>query len=432
LILALLIALPFPSTGIVHLPSGVTEISSEIRLPDGAHNLTIVGDHSTLRASANFQGRAIFSCHGCRQISFRNFAIDGNRAALERPMPLPPTDKSFASFFTNNGILIESSDGLSVDHLDFVHIPGFAILVNHSGNILLDHVSVKESGSLNAKGRNNTTGGILLEEGTDQFTVADSVFGNIRGNGVWTHSRYRSPRNIGGKIANNKFSDIGRDAIQVGHATGVRVTGNSGTRIGWPVNLVDVETLGTPVGIDTAGNVDQSVYEFNSFEEIDGKCIDLDGFHDGAVRGNTCVNRGAPEDYPYGNFGISINNASIEMQSKNIMIEGNRLAGMKFGGIFALGEGHIIRNNRMTHLNTAHCNETHAKFGCLAILGEPGFLESGIYLAKGGARPAPARNITIEHNVISGYKMAQHCIEAAPTVKLSGNILRKNTCTNEE
>jgi Right handed beta helix region len=431
LILALLIALPFPATGMVHLPSGITEVTSEIRLPDGAHDLTIVGDRSTLRASANFHGRAIFSCHGCRQISFRNFAIDGNRQALEKPMPLAPTDRSFASFFTNNGILIEDSDGLSVDHLDFERIPSFAIIVNHSNNVLLDHVSVKDSGSLNAKGRNNTTGGILLEEGTNQFTVADSVFGNIRGNGVWTHSRYRSPRNNGGKIANNTFFDIGRDAIQVGHATSVQVVGNSGARIGLPASLVDVENAGTPVGIDTAGNVDRSVYEDNNFEEVDGKCIDLDGFHDGAVRGNTCVNRGAPEDYPYGNFGISINNTSIEMQSKNIVIEGNQLSGMKFGGIFALGEGHIIRNNRMTRLNTAHCNETHARFGCLAIAGEPGFLESGIYLAKGGERPAPARNITIENNIVNGYKMAEHCIETAPSVKLSDNILRNNTCTNE-
>jgi len=346
-------------------------------------------------------------------------------------MPLPPTDKSFASVFSNNGILIEGSDGVSVDHVDFANIANFAVLMSHSKNILIDHVSVKDGGSLNAKGRNNTTGGVLLEEGTEQFTVTDSVFRNIRGNAIWTHSRYMSPRNGRGKIANNQFFDIGRDAIQVGHATRVQVSGNSGARIGWPASLVDVENAGTPVGIDTAGNVDQSAYEYNSFEEIDGKCIDLDGFHDGAVRGNTCANRRPPEDYPYGNFGISINNASIEMQSKNIIIEGNQLSGMKFGGIFALGEGHIIRNNQMTKLNTAHCNETHAKFGCLAILGEPGFLESGIYLAKGGARLAPARRITIENNKIGGYKMAEHCIESAPSVRLSDNILRNNTCTNE-
>ena len=76
----------------------------------------------------------------------------------------------------------------------------------------------------------------------------------------------------------------------------------------FPSDLVDVENGGTPVGIDTAGNVEQSIYEHNRFEEIDGKCIDLDGFHDGAVRGNTCINRRPPEDYPFGHFGIVFNN----------------------------------------------------------------------------------------------------------------------------
>lgn len=433
MIIALAFALTFPVTGTVHLPRGVTEISSEIRLPEGAHDLKIIGElhDSTLRAAANFHGRAMLSCRGCRNIELRNFAIDGNRDAVGKAWPLPPAERSFAGFVPDNGILIEETTGFSADHLDFRAMAGFAILVNHSRDISLVHLLVEDSGSLNAKGRNNATGGVLLEEGTEDFAVADSMFRNIRGNAVWTHSRYRSPRNSRGKIANVKFSEIGRDAIQVGHATDVVVEGNQGTRIGFPAEIVDVENGGTPVGIDTAGNVDASTYQYNQFEEVDGKCIDLDGFHDGAVRGNTCINRRAPEDYPYGNFGISINNTSIEMESRNIVIEGNRLSGMKFGGIFALGEGHVIRNNRMTRLNTAHCNETHAKFGCLAIAGEPGFLESGIYLAKGGERPGPARHITIENNTISGYKMAAHCIEAAPTVKLSENTLRNNTCSNE-
>ena len=423
-------AVAIPPTGTVRLPPGVTEISSEIKIPDGAHDLMIIGDHTTLHAAANFTGRAMLSCHHCRRITFRSFALDGNRAAIEKPTPLPPSDQSFASFFSDNGILIEDTEGFSVDHLDFTHIASFAILLNHSSNILLDHVSVNDSGSLNAKGRNNTTGGILLEEGTDQFAVADSVFRNIRGNGVWTHSRYKSPRNRGGKIANNQFFDIGRDAIQLGHATQVDVAGNRGARIGLAADLVDVENGGTPVGIDTAGNVDQSVYEYNSFEEIDGKCIDLDGFHDGAVRGNTCINRGRPENYPFGHFGIVFNNASIEMRSQNIVVEDNELDGMKFGGIFLIGTGHKIVRNRMRNINTAHCNENRAKFGC-SVLGEAEVLETGIYLGSHAEHPDPARDNLIEGNTISGWKMKMRCVQGAPGVKLSDNTILKNTCTNE-
>jgi hypothetical protein len=431
LVLALLVTLSLPQTGTLHLASGNIEVSSELRLPAGSHDLTIAGgDHTVLRASPKFHGRAILSCQGCRRITLRNFAIDGNRAALEKPLPLAPSDKAFATFYPNNGILLEDADGVSMDHLDFTNIANFAVLVTHSHDVFLDHISIENSGSLNAKGRNNTSGGILLEQGTNTFTVADSLFRNIRGNAVWTHSVYGSSRNRGGKIANNKFFDIGRDAIQVGHATQVVVSGNSGSRIGFPVDLIDVEGGGTPVAIDTAGDVDRSSYEFNRFEEINGQCIDLDGFHDGVVRGNSCVNRGKAEDYAFGHFGIVFNNANIDMQSQNILVEDNELEGMKFGGIFLIGTGHRILRNRMRRLNTAHCNENRQQFGC-SVLGEPDVLDTGIYLGSHAERPAAARDNLIEGNTISGWKMKARCIQAAPGVKLSDNTIKNNKCADD-
>jgi hypothetical protein len=435
LILAALLTLALPSTGTFRLPSGITEVTSEIRLPDGAHDLTVSGasggsDHTTLHAAANFEGRAIFSCRGCRHIHFTNFAIDGNRAALEKPLPIAPSDKTFASVFPNNGILIEDTDGISIDRVDFSNITNFAALINHSKNVAIDHVSITDSGSRNAKGRNNTSGGILLEEGCEQFRVADSSFRNIRGNALWTHSRYMAPRNRDGKILRNEFREIGRDAIQVGHAVAVEVADNHGARIGFLVDLVDVENQGTPVAIDTAGNVELSTYERNRFEEVDGQCIDLDGFHDGAVRGNTCIDRSGPEDYPFGHFGIVFNNASIEMRSQNILVEENELDGMKFGGIFLIGSGHKILRNRMRNINTAHCNENREKFGC-SVLGEVEVLETGIYLGSHAEHRDPARGNLIEGNTISGWKMKTRCIQAAPGVKLADNTIRENTCTDK-
>jgi hypothetical protein len=369
------------------------------------------------------------TCQGCRNLTIQNIAIDGNRSALEKPVPLAPTDLPFSRFYRNNGILIEDSSGVRLEHDAFTSIANFAIIVSHSSGVDIEKVAVANSGSRNAKGRNNTSGGVLLEQGVTGFTVADSTFHDIRGNGVWTHSCYQSPRNFHGKIAGNTFTDIGRDAIQVGHAGDVLVTGNTGRRIGFMLDEVDLENMGTPVGIDTAGKVDQSTYENNRFEEVDGKCIDLDGFFDGTIRGNTCINRGKAEDYPYGNFGIALNNTSIEMQSKNILIERNTLDGMKFGAIFVVGSGHRILHNTMLHLNEAHCNENHAKFGCIAIVNEPGFLESGIYLAARANRPDPSTNITIKDNVISGWKMEKYCIRAAPGVELAAEHIEGNRCT---
>jgi len=390
----------------------------------------IGGDQTTLRATADFRGRAVLSCLNCRNIKLFNFAIDGNRDAIGKPVPIAPWDKSFADFFVDNGILVEDTAGLEIEHVDLSNIAGFAVLISHTREVLLDHLHVSNSGSLNALGRNNTTGGVLLEEGSDSFTVADSIFEHVHGNGVWTHSRYGSPRNTDGKIANNQFVDIGRDAIQVGHAVHVEVNGNRGQRIGFPAPVIDVEGGGTPVAIDTAGNVEDSAYENNDFQEINGKCIDLDGFHDGTVRANKCVNRGKPERYPFGHFAIVFNNSNVDMRSQNILVAENEFEGMKFGGIFLIGTGHRILNNRLRRINTAHCNENKAKFGCSA-LDEPEVLETGIYLGSHAEHPAPARGNRIEGNVISGWKMKTRCIQAAPGVKLSDNTIQGNQCSDE-
>jgi hypothetical protein len=437
LILALLIALPLPATGVVRLPAGVTEVKSEIRLPDGAHDLTVAGgNRTTLRAAADFHGRAIFTCHGCKRIRFANFSIDGNRAALAKPLPLAPWDRSFASFYPDNGFLVEQTDGLTVEHVDFVNIANFAILVNASSNVLVDRVSVAESGSRNEKGRNNSTGGILFEEGVDNFTVSDSDFRNIVGNGVWTHSRITAPRNRAGKILNNRFSDIGRDAIQVGHATEVRVEGNSGKRIGYPVDAIDIESGATPVAVDTSGNVDRTVYTNNHFEELDGKCFDLDGFHDGEVTHNTCINKGTPESYPFGHFGIVVNNWNPDMKSEHITISDNTIDGAKYGGLFLLGSNHVVVRNRFLNMNLAHCNENAAKFGCVGIQGEPDVLQAGIYLGRIAAewaqkRGDASRDDVIRDNVITGYKMSERCIIAAPGVSLKESTIENNRCADQ-
>jgi hypothetical protein len=302
-----------------------------------------------------------------------------------------------------------------------------ALIANASPDVTVTHASVTDSGGRNQRGRNNSTGGILFEEGCTNFAVLDSTFRRIRGNAVWTHSRYKSPRNAHGRVENNTLEEIGRDAIQVGHATGVVVARNLGVRIGYPAEVVDVEHGAYPVAIDSAGNVDASTYTANRFEEVDGKCIDLDGFHDGAVRGNSCINKDPAESYPFGHFGIVFNNTSIEMQSRNVLVEDNELLGMKFGGIFVIGRGHRILRNRM-RVNTAHCNDSAARFGCIWKASEPDVLRSGIYLGQGAERPDPARGNTIEGNTITGWGITSHCIVTAPGIPPRANIIRNNTC----
>jgi parallel beta helix pectate lyase-like protein len=268
----------------------------------------------------------------------------------------------------------------------------------------------------------------VIEEGSSDFEVRDSRFRRIRGNGLWTHSLYISPRVRDGVFAGNRFEKIGRDAIQVGHATQVRVEENVGDHIGFPPEEVDIENMGTPVAIDTAGDVDHSTYARNSFDEIDGKCIDLDGFHDGSVVENKCINRKPPLAYPFGNIGIVLNNTNPRMQSQNIEIRGNIIDGTKFGGLFLIGSGHQVIGNSFLHANKAGCNESQKQFGCIWKADEPEMLESGIYLTTLGARAEPVRGNVIRGNRISGFKMKSRCITGGPGVKLSENSIGPNTC----
>jgi len=416
------------STGTVRLPAGVIEVASEIRLPDGAHDLDISGAGTTLRIASRFRGRALISCRGCRNVHLRDFSIDGNGQNLQRARGLPNSGQTFAETFDCNGLLFDGGQGLRVSGVSMRNMPAFALLVSAARHVTLERIHVEQSGGSNALGRNNSSGGILLEEGVTGWRVADCVFREIAGNAVWTHSRYGSPRAAHGTISGNSFETIGRDAIQVGHATDVEVRDNRGSKIGWPIAAVDSEARAVPVAIDTAGDVDASTYEHNHFEEVDGKCIDLDGFHDGVVRDNECISRGLAADYPWGQYGIVMNNSAVGMQSRNILIEGNRISGMKYGGIFIIGEGHRVIGNRLQRLNLAHCA---ANVPACAVAGQPGLLSAGIYLGDGGAKPAPAQKNQVTGNIVTGFGMRAHCVEYGAYVDAKKNTVKDNHCADE-
>ena len=409
----------------VVLPAGTIEISAELEVTPGTR-ITGHAKGTTLRASDGFSGRAILVCRG-RNITLSGFAIDGNREKLAKIVGIPPYDRTFAGFYSSNGVLVIDGDFVTIRDVRFREVANFAVLVSASKSIALERLLVEQSGSLNSKRRNNTTGGVLFEEGTEGFSVRDSTFRAIRGNAVWTHSLYTSRRNAQGNIENNRFEEIGRDAIQIGHATGVLVSGNTGSRVGYPAEIVDVEGGGTPVAIDTAGNVDNTTYSANRFDEINGKCIDLDGFHNGRVVRNVCVNKRPASEYPFGHYGIVFNNTNPDMQSRNIEIVENTIDGTKYGGIFVIGRGHTISRNRLLNLNGAHCNETP---GCLYDAEQPDLLRAGIYLGRKAERPDLAEQNKVTDNIISGFGMRERCIAASPGVALKQHTIQRNKCSN--
>lgn len=412
--LAWLLLAAGPAVRVVELGPGTVELSRPLVI-EGA-NVEVRGRGAVLRAAPDFRGRALVECRGARNVRMHDFEVDGNRAALEVRAGLAPYDVPFAWFTANNGILVEESRGVAIERVRLREIAGFAVLASRAANVRVARVRVEESGSRNARGRNNATGGILFEEGTSRFEVTGSEFENVRGNAVWTHSLYRSPRNREGLIARNRFRRIGRDAVQVGHAMAVRVERNEGAEIGYPEEDVDVEGGGVPVGLDTAGNVERSVYAGNRFTDVNGKCIDLDGFHHGEVRENVCAK--------VGNFAIVMNNSNPDMRPEGVRIVGNTVRGARFGGVFVIGGGNRVAGNRLLELNTAKCT------ACIYAAGEPDMLRAGIYLGRGAERPAPARGNVIENNVITGFNMRARCVAAAPGIAGDANVIRGNTCAD--
>ncbi len=424
-------ALASQTTGILQLPRGTVEISSELTLAPGAHDLEIVGDETRLKAADGFQGRALLVIENAERIHLHDLEIDGNRDKLAKPLEMAPPENAFRVWYPDNGVLANNVTGLEIERVRLANVVNFPILVSQSSNVRIRDATVEDSGSKNARGRNNLSGGILFEEGSSHFEVTGSTFRGILGNGLWTHSNFRAPRQQDGSFTNNHFDTIGRDALQLGHATRVRIEQNTGARIGYPVEAVDVENQGIPIAIDTAGNVDQSEYTGNTFEEVDGQCINLDGFHDGAVRGNRCTNRKTAADYPYGSFGMAMNNANPDTHSNNIEIRDNVIDGTKFGGLFLMGSGNRVVGNRFVNVNLAGCNENAKQFGCIYKADEPEMLASGIYVSRGVARLEETRGNVIENNTITGHGMKSRCVVFGPGVSRTANTLEANTCSDD-
>jgi hypothetical protein len=419
-------------TGTVELPAGTLLLHHELAIPEGAHNLEIHGNPagSLLKAAADFKGRALIVSKGATALRLIDFRMDGNRAALQAGIGLPPSNIAFASYYRNNGILIENATGLTVRNLWFTQTANYPLLVSASSGVRIEGVHIEDSGSLGPAGRNNASGGILLEEGTRDFEVRHSTIRRVRGNGIWTHSNYGSARNANGIVAQNVIEEVARDAIQVGHATRIRVEDNTGARIGYPAELVDAAAAAIPVAIDTAGNVDLSAYIANHFDEIDGKCIDLDGFHDGEVRDNICISSKSQDYYPYGHYGIVFNNSNPDVESANVTVTGNLIDGTGYGGIFLIGSRHVVSGNRLLRLNRDRCTGDMTKPGCNYAPDQPDLLHSGIYLAGRADRPAETVNNRIEQNEISGFAVENTCVAAAPGVPLARNQVKRNRCSN--
>ena len=415
---------------LVELPAGEIRLDRPLILPKGVTNVELRGNSagSILKLDPGFEGRAAIEVDTDSNVTLSGFAIHGDRTDMKSDWYLPLKEAAFADYYTANGIVVRNSSNVTIRGVDFSRIRAFPIIINATSGAMIESVSIWNSGTLNRDGRNNTTGGILIEEGSSGFEVRNSAISRVAGTAIWTHSYARSPRQSDGIVSGNTIGTVARDAIQIGHATRVRVENNRGADIGFPADYIDFAGYGTPVAIDTAGNVDHTVYANNFFNRVNGQCIDLDGFHDGEVTGNTCSNPLEAAGWLGLHFGILFGNHDPGMTSTNVTVTGNTIEGFAYGAVFLIGDHHDIERNYFLDLNLAHCGSQPVPAKCNALPNEPDALRSGIYLSNNGGRPTATRDNSIANNFIDGFGIPEHCIEAKPGVDIKANYVGKNMC----
>jgi hypothetical protein len=320
-------------TGSVSLPSGVIEISREIALPPDAHDLDIHGSGTTLKASDSFRGRALISIPAGRNIKIHDLALDGNRDVVGHIAELPPAGVAMSRFVAANGIVAENVTGLEIGPIKATNIAGFAILVSDSHQIQIHHAEVTASGGWNSKRRNSGTGGVAIEERSSDFQINGCLFGVIRGSTITILSSSK------GKIFENEFRTVARDAIVVRQGTGIAITRNHADQIGVPLEEVD-----SPGAL----------------------CMRLERFDDGEISNNACaetlmgaVSISGSRNTIRENHFTGLNNAHrdaagifLGQGSKDITVEANELSGngMSLHCIgadpqVALGANKILKND---------------------------------------------------------------------------------------
>ena len=295
-------------TGAVTLPPGTIEISREIALAPDAHDLDIRGSGTVIKASDAFRGRALIVIPGGKNIRIHDLTLDGNRDVVGHLVSLPPAGTMLSRFVADNGIVAEGVTGLEIGPIKAKHIAGFAVIANSSHEVRIHHVDVTESGGFNAQRKNAASGGIAVEEATTDFEIHGCLFGTIRGTAITVRSSLR------GKIFENEFRAIARDAIHVAQATGVSIDNNHAEQIGIPLEEVDA-----PGAL----------------------CIRLERFDSGQITGNTCseallgaISISGTQVKIGGNHFTGLNVSRRDSPgiflapgSKDITIEGNEVSG---------------------------------------------------------------------------------------------------------
>ena len=202
------------------------------------------------------------------------------------------------------------------------------------------------------------TGGVLYAGGTYKggtgtlsyvsgLKISNNTFYKVYGNCVWGWSPQLTILNDKIVVTNNHFQDTGLDGTNIGASQNGAVSGNTYYRVGYIAGS-PAYLSGTPaVAMDTSGFVRGFTYSNNTVYNVNGEGIDLDGFTDGTVYGNS-ISNSSPSDYYYTADQVASYGATKGIQNgstydirggKNIAITGNTIRNASYNSI-------VLFNNR--------------------------------------------------------------------------------------
>jgi hypothetical protein len=298
--------------GILYLPWGVYPVV-DIDLPS---NVTLVGDgpaKTVLKRRANLPaGRGVLNISGVNS-GFEELAIDGQVTTPQVALYSSLSDPSSTALTANSSVRIHpGAKDISLRRFRIFHSGGYAVHIDaRTGDVYrieIDEPHLHDNrpwlfGAVSGSEIYGAWPGGILAQGDGLsnnyavrgLKVTGGKFRRGTGNQIWSHVYGFGTLHSDFRIQGNSFEDIGRDGIMIGAVVGGDVSGNNFRRIGYVAT--DDTSPAVPrwingqwaVGLDTAGLTRGVNYRGNTFVNCYGAAMDLDGFAEGVVDGNTVI-----------------------------------------------------------------------------------------------------------------------------------------------
>lgn len=430
----------------VYVPGGYRYlINGKISFPHGNTPITLSGDGaaSVILCGHSPNAGVGFIDISSSDITIRDLLIDGQKTVPDKLKynqdfqgvggndPLAQSLTTGTSIWVHSGVSRIIIDGVTIQHTQ-----GYAILLNATEGADITDVDIRNCWFLNNRpslfgitdGQLNygSWNGGIMYHGDGRagapfmvrgLSVSNCHWRRCSGNAVWSHLYDFGSLHENIRICNNDFLDNGLDCIQFGGVCGGVCSANYARRVGY-ICSDDSETPGTPMWLngawasflDTSGQVIGVDYTGNTAISLCGDGINLDGYSNGTVVGNTLRQpvKGEPEyftdqvgsvgfagatvaDGPNYAHGMLSSNTSNDLPGgDSIVIVGNTILNFSDGAILLYaGRRCVIQSNNIEHPSNA--TEVPIVLGNVGTGDQQRTYDSAVYGNRIGWKPTTVR-----------------------------------------